>query len=101
MQLELRKYLYDIQQAATALGVFTRGKSLETFLGDALLRAAVERKFEIIGEAMALLAKRDAQTAARISDYRHIIAFCNILIHGWASQRRVRQSDIPLVAPRS
>lgn len=84
MQLELRKYLYDIQQAATALSAFTHGKSLETYLSDALLRAAVERKFEIIGEAMAQLAKRDAQTAARISDYRHIIAFRNILIHGYA-----------------
>jgi uncharacterized protein with HEPN domain len=84
MQLELRKYLYDIQRAATALNEFTQGKSLEAYLDDALLRAAVERKFEIIGEAMAQLAKRDAQTAARISDYRHIIAFRNILIHGYA-----------------
>ena len=32
---------------------FTAGKSLADYGRDAMLRAAVERKFEIIGEAMA------------------------------------------------
>ena len=50
-----------------------------------MLRSAVERQFEIIGEAMTQLAKLDAALAARISEYRDIIAFRNILIRGYAS----------------
>lgn len=46
-------------------------------------RPCYERQCEIIGEALAKLAKADEPVAARISNYRRIIAFRNILIHGY------------------
>lgn len=49
-----------------------------------MMRAAVEREFEIIGEALAQLAKLDPGIASEISDVRSIISFRNILIHGYA-----------------
>ena len=49
-----------------------------------MLRAAVEREFEIIGEALGQLARLDAELAAGISEHRAIVAFRNILIHGYA-----------------
>ena len=49
-----------------------------------MMRAAVEREFEIIGEALARLAKSDPGIASGISEFRRIIAFRNILIHGYA-----------------
>ena len=63
---------------------FTSGKTLSDYEADAMLRAAVEREFEIIGEAMAQLAKVDKTVVTRISKYQRIIAFRNILIHGYA-----------------
>ncbi|MBI5838402.1 MAG: DUF86 domain-containing protein [Candidatus Eisenbacteria bacterium] len=84
MRLESRKYLHDVQQAAGLIARFTAGKSLENYSGDPMLRAAVERQFEIVGEALAQLDRLDPATAGRISDCRRIVAFRNILIHGYA-----------------
>jgi len=84
MRREAKKYLYDIHQAAELIAGFTAGKALADYEEDAMLRSAVERQFEIIGEALALLARLDEALASRISEYRRIIAFRNILIHGYA-----------------
>ena len=84
MSLEARKYLYEIQRAARLLREFTDGKTLADFDSDAMLRSAVERQFEIIGEAMTKLAKADAPMADQISQYQRIIAFRNVLNHGYA-----------------
>ena len=84
MRLEIAKYLFDIQRAANALSDFVAGRDLDSYLTDAMLRAAVERQFEIIGEALSQLARRYAPMAERIDGYRRIIAFRNILIHGYA-----------------
>ncbi len=84
MRLEAKKYLYDVQRAAALVVDFIADRRFEAYQTDAMLRAAVEREFEIIGEALAQLAKVDGELAARISEYRRIIAFRNILIHGYA-----------------
>lgn len=84
MRLEAKKYLYDIQQAADLLHAFTAGKTLADYQADAMLRSAVERQFMVVGEALAQLARIEEDLAARISDYRRIIAFRNILVHAYA-----------------
>ena len=82
MQLESRKYLFDIQAAAHRLDAFTSGKTFADYEKDPMLQPAVERQFEIVGEALAQLARIDP--ASRVSEYRRIIGFRNILIHGYA-----------------
>ena len=84
MRLESRKYLYDIQQAVGLLREFTACKSFADYERDAMLRAAVERQFELIGEALSQLARVDEVQAARISQYQRIIAFRNVLAHQYA-----------------
>ena len=53
MEVEVKKYLYDIQQAVQRVTKFTAGKTFDDYEQDAMLRAAVERQFEIVGEALA------------------------------------------------
>jgi uncharacterized protein with HEPN domain len=83
MALEAKTILEDIRQAADLAARFTTGKTREDYIGDPLLQAAVERKFEIIGEAVQRLAKTAPGIASRITDARRIAAFRNVLIHAY------------------
>lgn len=81
MPRDARKYLFDIDQAASLIAQFTTGKSFEQYRQEPMLRAAVEREFEIIGEALSQLTKHHPALVTRIGEFRRIIAFRNILIH--------------------
>jgi uncharacterized protein with HEPN domain len=84
-QRDIRAYLFDIAQACTLLRQFTTGKTFTDYTTDPMLRSAVERQFEIIGEALTQALRLDPHLADRISDTRRIIAFRNRLIHAYAS----------------
>jgi uncharacterized protein with HEPN domain len=49
------------------------------------VRSAVERQLEIVGEALNQLYKVDKVLAAQIPELGRIVAFRNILIHGYAN----------------
>jgi uncharacterized protein with HEPN domain len=83
MRPESPKFLEDIRLATVFVEEKTRGKSLDEYLADDLLRAAIERQFEIIGEALTRLRKVDPQTLNLIPDHLQIIAFRNVLVHGY------------------
>src|SRR5690242_15219524 len=85
MQPDARKYLWDALQAANRIKAFTQGKVFDSYQADELLRSAVERQFEIIGEALSQLRRVDPAAAAEIPELQRIVAFRNILIHGYAS----------------
>lgn len=85
MQRDARAYLWDVQESATQIQTFVAGMDASAYAANALVQAAVERKFEIIGEALNQLAKLDSGLAARIGDLPKIVAFRNQLIHGYAS----------------
>jgi uncharacterized protein with HEPN domain len=55
--------------------------TFEAYRIDRKTQAAVERKFEIIGEALNRLSRIDADLLATITNYRSIISFRNILAH--------------------
>ncbi len=85
MRPESKKYLYDMRQAALLLLEFSKGKTFEDYIQDVMLRSAVERQFEVLGEALSQLSRLDPDVAGRIPERRRIIAFRNVLVHGYAS----------------
>ena len=70
---------------------FMGGRSLEAYLADELCRSAVERQLEIAGDALGQLRKLDQSLFARIPEGALIVAFRNVLAHGYATldHRRV------------
>lgn len=77
------KTLEDIRDAAAFIIESAGSKSSAEYFQNRLLRQAVERNFETIGEAMGRLAREDPETAKRIGDHERVIAFRNVLIHGY------------------
>ena len=84
MPRDSRTYLWDVQAAADAIEMFVAGLDPRLYAAAAVVHSAVERKFEIIGEALSQLARQDPTLAAQIPGLGEIIAFRNVLIHGYA-----------------
>ena len=76
---DARKLLWDAQRALDRVARFTNGKSFTEYEADELLRSAVERQLEIVGEALNKLSRVDVETAAAIPDLGRIVGFRNIL----------------------
>ncbi len=79
MRRDPRAYLWDGRAAATLILQFTHGRTLEQYLTDPMLRSAVERQFEIIGEALNQLTKVAPTIAQRVPGIAEIVAFRNRL----------------------
>lgn len=88
-----RSYLWDVMDAADSILSFTNGLAEEEYLGHPIVRAAVERKFQIIGEALNLLRKTAPGLAGRIPDLADIVAFRNVIVHGYESLDHARVWD--------
>jgi len=85
MQPESAALLWDARRAAELIGAFVADRTWSDYLDDPMLRSAVERQFEIIGESLNRLRRVDPETAERIDDLPRIVAFRNVLIHGYAT----------------
>ncbi len=83
MQLELKKYLFDILEAIKDIENFTKGLSYSDFNENGMAQAAAERKFEIIGEALNRIKYFESSVLNNISEHHRIIGFRNILAHGY------------------
>jgi len=83
MPPEVPKWLEDVRDAAQYILTATQDQSFEAFSADRTLRQAIERNFEIVGEAINRIARTDETVASRLTDRRRIVAFRNILVHGY------------------
>ena len=83
MKDDTRKNLIDIFQAAEEIQDFVSGMDFKAYQNNTVTRRAVERNFEIIGEALNRIKYTDSELLKRISEHHRIIGFRNILIHGY------------------
>lgn len=82
MEIEIKKYLFDIQESIDSIEKYLGEKrDFKVYVADKMLRRAVEREFEIIGEAMSRIEKLDS--TLNISSKRQIISMRNRVIHGY------------------
>lgn len=83
MDIKVKTWLYDILQAIREIDLFfiERPKQFADYERDLLLKRAVERNIEIIGEAMSRILKLDE--TIQISNPRKIVDARNKIIHGY------------------
>ena len=79
------KLLYDIKLAIEEIESYfiSENKTFDNYKGNSLLKRAIERNLEIIGEAINRLLKEDPDL--QISDARRIVGLRNQIIHGYDS----------------
>lgn len=82
-------YLWDMLAAAHAVEIFVRGRSVADYLADLMLRSAVERQIEIIGEA-ARHVSTAFQAAHADIPWRPIQAQRHVLAHDYGEIRHER-----------
>ncbi len=84
-----RVYLWDMLTAAKAVVEFTRGRTFAEYEADLLLRSAVERQIEIIGEAARRVSK-EFQDAHPEIPWRPIQAQRHVLAHDYGEIKHDR-----------
>jgi uncharacterized protein with HEPN domain len=82
MDSKVKQYLFDIVQSIEDVSLFMASvHSFEAYQKDKLIKRAVEREIEIIGEAMNRVLKIDPLIG--IPKAREIVSTRNKIIHGY------------------
>ena len=82
MNSEVRKYFSDILEAIISIDNYLEGQNnFQKYLENKMLRRAIERELEIIGEALNRIDKEDK--SIQIENKSKIISLRNRVIHGY------------------
>jgi uncharacterized protein with HEPN domain len=94
MQPKTRALLQDMLSAGRFVRQWTATATFEEYERNDLLRSAIERQFEIIGEAARRLGSSDPETASALTDVARIIGFRNVLAHGYSVINNAQVWDV-------
>ncbi len=83
MRRSVLKLLEDIRVAADSIQEYTREVAEADYLDNKAIRRAVEREFEIIGEALKRMSADFPETVDCITAASQIISFRNVLARGY------------------
>ena len=87
MDEKILKYLYDIEFAISEIDSYfiNKPKDFNVYKQNTMLKRAVERDLEIIGEAVNNIVKKDKNYLEKISEAKSIIGLRNLVIHAYDS----------------
>lgn len=85
MKTTLKKRLLDALDACRAIQSFVADRTFGEYEKNQLVRSAVERQFEIIGEALNQAEIENPELSTLIPDVRRIVGMRNRIIHGYDS----------------
>lgn len=85
MDSKVKAWLFDIDNAIEEINSFLDGRAKDYFeyQQDLILKRAIERELEIIGEAMNRVIKSDPSFIDKITDAKDIIGLRNQVIHAY------------------
>lgn len=87
MDEKIQKWLFDIKLAIREIESYFENSEMDFFVykENLMLRRAVERDLEIIGEALNRIIKRDSSFENKITNAKAIIGLRNQVIHAYDS----------------
>ena len=105
MKHDVRKSVWDAMKACQAIQEFASGQTLEVYQTDLKLRSAIERQFEILGEAFNRIDDVDLRFRNRFSEMGEAIGMRNRISHGYDRVSNefvliVAQKHIPILADK-
>ena len=83
MRPETAAALYDMSEAADRIVEATRDKTIDDYQRDWYFQSAVERQFEILGEALARIRDLERPIFEQFPEAARVVALRNIIIHGY------------------
>ncbi len=85
MTAEFKQRIHDAIGACRAIQIFTAQVSFADYSGNLMLRSAVERQFEILGEALNRASEANPAFQPSLPDVSRIVGMRNRIIHGYDS----------------
>lgn len=85
MTAAFKQRIHDAIEACRTIQSFTKGVSFGDYSGNLMLRSAVERQFEILGEALNRASELEPEVVTSVPDLRRIVGMRNRIIHGYDS----------------
>lgn len=83
MRNDLAKRLHDARVGCLKIGEITRDIDFAEYLSNEVVRLAVERLLEIVGEALSVALRIDPSLEDRYIDLRRAVGLRNRIIHGY------------------
>jgi uncharacterized protein with HEPN domain len=85
MKTQTKKRLLDAFNACRAIETFVSNSTFADYEQNLMLRSAVERQFEIIGEALHQAENDEPEITELLPELRRIVGMRNRIIHGYDS----------------